>query len=59
MPLNNDYVLLGFVSKGSTLELGITQYVWDFTSGNTSIRSTVGVVGGAYLQVYISDCNIY
>ena len=59
LPLNNDYVLLGFVSKDSTLQLGLTQYVWDYQSGNSTMETSCGIFGDSYLQIYISDCNIY
>ena len=58
LPTDNDYVLLAFVTKGSTVQIGITQLVSDFQDGDSSI-SVWGLSHGSYWQVKIADCNIY
>lgn len=59
LPLNNDYVLLGFVSKDSVLSVGLTQYVWDYQTGNSSINTGCGLVGNSYLQINLKECYVY
>ena len=59
LPLNNDYVLLGFVSKDNTLQVEFRELTFDYQSGNSNITNNSGLVGGAYLNIYIKDCIIY
>ena len=58
LPLKNDYVLLGFVSKDSTVKLSMEHYVADFQGGDSS-GTGWGIRGGAYLSTQIKDCKIY
>ena len=58
MPLKNDFVLLGFVSKDNTLELGLTEYTYDFQAGDTNLEG-YAFRNGCYLNIYVADCNIY
>ena len=58
LPLKNDYVLFGFVSKGSEIELAMLHNVSDFQNGDSS-HTAYGLVGGSYLSTQIIECKIY
>ena len=58
LPLNNDYVLLGFVSKDNDISIEMIHNVADFQSGNSS-SSAAGIKDGAYLFTRITSCSIY
>ena len=58
LPLNNDYVLLGFVSKDNTIKLEMIHNVADFQTGNSS-NTGWGIQSGAYLSTQIKNCKIY
>ena len=58
LPLNNDYVMLGFVSKDSSVKISMEHYVADFQAGDSS-NTTWGIQSGAYLSTIIKDCKIY
>lgn len=57
LPLNNDYVLIGFVSKGNNVKISMTHYISDFQNGDTGHQ--MGMIGGSYLSTTVTDCKIY
>lgn len=58
LPADQDTVLLGFVTKGNTIKVGMTQYASNFQSG-TSNMVGCGIYGASRYRIQIVDCNVY
>lgn len=58
LPINNNYVLLGFVSKGNQIVFSMVHNVSDFQQHGSSF-DTPGINGDAYLSMQIIDSKIY
>ena len=58
LPANQDVVLMSFVTKDSTIIVGMTQYVSDFQTGDSSLQN-YGIVGDSRYRIQIKECNIF
>lgn len=58
LPADQDTVLIGFVSKGNSIKVGMTQYVSDFQSGDSAMNGA-GIGGDSRYRIQINSCYIY